>query len=134
MENIEKKHCGLDINRTLKSFDKRAFPTFKEITTFVRASINLISEFDKYLLHDINLVTYADRIIVKYLNDRKACRLNNIFSKDSQTAEKSLRQILFQNGFISQNPNDVDEFCKDISNLSVQKAKKALLDGTFMLE
>ncbi len=58
--------------------------------------------------------------------------MNNIFSKDSQTAEKSLRQILFQNGFISENPNDVDEFCKDISNLSVQNAKEALLNGTFL--
>lgn len=60
--------------------------------------------------------------------------MNNIFSKDSQTAEKSFRQILFQNGFISENPNDVDEFCKDISNLSVQNAKEALLNGTFLFE
>lgn len=132
VENIKEKHCGLDANQTLESFDNCAFPTFKEITSFVRASINLISEFDKCLLNDINLVTYADRIIVKYLNDRKEYRLNNIFSKDSQTAEKSLRQILFQNGFISENPNDVDEFCKDISNLSVQNAKEALLNGTFL--
>lgn len=134
VENIKEKHCGLDANQTLESFDNCAFPTFKEITSFVRASINLISEFDKCLLNDINLVTYADRIIVKYLNDKKEYRLNNIFSKDSQTAEKSLRQILFQNGFIAQNPNGVDEFCKDISNLSVQNAKEALLNGTFLFE
>lgn len=131
-ESIKKKHCGLCIDQTLKSFDGGEFPTFKEITSFVRASIRLMSEFDKYLLHDIDLVTYADRIIVKYLNDRKEHRLNNIFSKDSRTAEKSLRQILFQNGFTAQNPNGVDEFCKTISDLSVQNAKKALSSGTFI--
>lgn len=135
VESIKKNYCGLHIDQTLKSFYACEFPTFKEITSFVRASISLISEIDTCLLEDIDLVTYADRIIVKYLSDReecKECRLNNIFSKDSQTAEKSLRQILFQNGFTSQNPNGVDEFCNNISHLSVQNAKKALSVGTFI--
>lgn len=131
-ENIKENYCGLHIDQTLKSFYDCGFPTFKEITSFVRASINLISEIDRCLLCNIDLVTYADRIIVKYLSDKKEYRLNNIFSKDSQTAEKSLRHILFQNGFISKDFNEVDEFCNTISYLSVQNAKKALEDGTFI--
>lgn len=131
-EYIEENHCGLIIDQTLKSFDDFGFPTFKEITSFVRASIRLITELDKHLLQDISLVTYADRIIVKYLNDSKQSRLNNIFSKDPQTAERSIRQILFQNGFTQQPLNEVDEFCKQISKLSVQEAKIKLTHGTFV--
>lgn len=129
---IAEKHCGLSIDETLNSFDKYDFPTFKEITSFVRASINLVSELDKLLLCSIDLVTYSDRIIVNYLNNKKDVRLNNIFSKDSRTAERSIRQILIQNGFTAQHPNDIDKFCKDISNMTFQEAKKALMNGTFI--
>lgn len=132
LEKIKEKHCGLSINETLSSFDKYDFPTFKEITSFVRASINLVSELDKCLLRSIDLVTYSDRIIVNYLNNNKNIRLNNIFSKDSKTAEKSIRQILFQNGFTAQNPNAIDEFCKNISYMTFQEAKIALINGTFI--
>lgn len=132
LEKIKENHCGLSIDETLTSFDNCGFPTFKEITSFVRASINLASELDKCLLHDIDLVTYSDRIIVNYLINKKELRLNNIFSKDSKTAERILRQILFQNGFTPQNPNAIDEFCKDISNMNFQAAKMALTNGTFI--
>lgn len=132
IEKIKEKHCGLSIDETLISFDNCDFPTFKEITSFVRASINLVSELDRCLLDDIDLVTYSDRIIVDYLNTKKDIRLNNIFSKDSKTAEKNIRQILAQNGFTPLPPNAVDEFCKNVSNMDFQTAKTALKNGTFI--
>ena len=143
-EKIEESHCGLNIQQTLKSFDCNEFPSFKEVTSFVRASVNFASEVDKYLLRDISWVTYADRIIINYLkavkeytdesnrHEMRERRLNNIFSKDTQSIEKSIRQILFQHGFTSQNPNDVDEFCKNISLLSFQDAKTKLAHGSFI--
>lgn len=130
---IEKTHCGLNIDETLKSFDAGGFPTFKEVTSFVRASINLISEIDHDLLITTNLTNYADRIIVNYFSNRKDLRLNNIFSKDSKTAKKSIKQILFQNGFTPDDPNDIDEFCEQISQMDAQKARNALESGTFII-
>ena len=125
------KHCGLNITSTLKSFDKCGFPTFKEVSSFVRASINLVSEMDEQLIYNIGMVRYADRVIIKYLSEDKENRLNNIFSKDLQTAEKSLKQILYQNGFIARNENDVDRFCTEISALNYREAKSRLELGTF---
>lgn len=144
LKKIEESYCGLNIQQTLKSFDCNEFPSFKEVTSFVRASVNFTSEIDKCLLRDINWVTYADRIIVnhlktvkghtdkKKLEEMQKCNLNKIFSKDAQTAEKSIRLILFQHGFTPQEPNDVDEFCKNISHLSFQDAKTRLSYGSFI--
>lgn len=130
-EKIKKDHCGLSIDQTLQSFYKSEFPTFKEITTFVRASVNLISQIDRCLLQNIDLVTYADRVVVKYLNEDKN-RMNNLFSKDVQTRVKTIRQLLFQNGFILEEPNDVDEFCLKIANLSMQEARIKLTNRTII--
>lgn len=132
LESITENHCGLNIQQTLKSFDGYSSPSFKEVTSFVRASINLISELDKCLLSDIGYVEYADKIIVKYLSDDSNRKLNNIFSKDEQTAEKSIRQILFQHGFTPQNPNNVDQFCRTIAKLNFQEAKIRLQQETFI--
>jgi hypothetical protein len=132
--NIFKDHCDLDINSTLKSFDQYEFPTFKEVTSFVRASINLVSEIDRCLVNDMDKVGYADRILINYLSDDKKDKLNNIFSKDSQTAEKTIKQILSQNGFVFRNINDVDMFCKHISKLNYKEAKHRLSDGTFVID
>lgn len=131
-EEIKKKHCGLSIHETLESFDKSAVPTFKEVTSFVRASINLVSDLDKCLLRNINGVIYADRILSFYFNQDKNPRLNNIFSKDSKAIEKSIRQILIQNGFTTTSSNAIDKFCNDVAKMSFQEAKKALTSGTFI--
>lgn len=142
-DEIMRTHCGLCIEQTLASFNKHNSPSFKEVTSFVRASINWVSEVDKKILHDIDWVSYSDRIIVTYLNDVKNCktekerkekiarRLNNIFSKDAEYTEKSVRQILFQYGFTSEKPNDVDEFCKMISHLSFQNIKNCATRKSF---
>ena len=130
--SIQTNHCGLDIEATLKSFDSVNCPTFKEVTSFVRASINLASTIDRYLLNDIDKVEFADKIIIKYISDLKNVRLNNIFSKDPQTAEKTIKQVLFQNGFSENNSNNVDMYCKNIAKLSYAQAKRKFETGTFI--
>lgn len=134
-EVIKSYHCGLDIEQTLKSFDRPDLLTFKEITSFIRASTNLVYEIDKHLIRDIKPKEYADRIVIHYINSDKSKRLNNIFSKDSATAERVIRQILRQNGFTldnDENDEDVDQYCKSISTLSYIDAKLKLQGGSFL--
>ena len=128
--NILSNHCGLEIASTLKSFDQTEVPSFKEVASFVKATIDLVYEIDKSLIDDIDQVKYADSIIIKYLSNKT--RLNNIFSKDQQTAEKSIKQILFQNGFSANTANDVDLYCECTSKLSYKEAKCKLEAGTFI--
>lgn len=130
--SIQTNHCGLDIGATIRSFDSSHFPTFKEVTSFVRASINLVSAIDRCLLNDIDKVEFADKIMIKYINDLKDTRLNNIFSKDSRTAEKTIKQVLLQNGFFENNRNSVDIYCKSIAKLSYAEAKCQFEKGTFI--
>lgn len=131
-EQIQTAHCGLNIKETLCSFDQHSFPTFKELTSFIRSSINLVYTIDSCLIADIDIVQYADRVLVKYLNDNKRVRLNNLFSKDSKTAEKSIKQLLFQNGFTDGERNAVDIYCERVSTLNHKEAVRRLEHGTFI--
>lgn len=132
-ELIYGKHCGLDIAVTLQSFDNSGLPTFKEITSFVRASIQCVEELDQKLLADIDRVDFADRVIVHYMKNGNSNRIDNVFSKDQQTIEKTLRQILFQNGFAPGEANEVDQYCARMSALKYSEVKQRLENRTLIV-
>ena len=51
--------------------------------------------------------------------DDMAKVINNIFSKDTTTARRIIKQILAQNGFTTgDTENEVDVFCERVSELS----------------
>lgn len=131
-EEIKMNYRGLDIKKTLDSFDNRRDPTFKEVASFVSSSINLIRSIDAILISDLDLRDYADRVIIHYLRENKISRLNNLFSKNQDMTVKSLRQILFHSGFTAGDKNEIDEFCASISHLDFAKAKVRCENGTFI--
>ena len=130
---IKKEYSGLDICQTLEAFAVTSFPTFKEVAAFVKASIHLIYEIDAQLIQRVNLEKYADQVLIKYFRQNENSRLNNIFSKDQKTKDKSLRQVLLQYGFHNEEcNNEVDELCDKIAKLNFYNAKKKYMNRTFI--
>jgi len=129
---IAKTHCGLDIVCTLNSFDKNQQPSFKEVTSFVRSSINLVYEIDRHLVQSLDTSRYTDRTIMNYLKERDD-RFENIFSKDQATILSKLRQILKNNHFTdTSDENDVDIVCNRISKLNHSEAKACYIANSFL--
>lgn len=130
---IKSNYCNLDIDETLERFFKKDVPTFKETTSFVRATINLVYEIDGKLLSNINLSSYAQSIIIGHIKQNKNKRLNDIFSKGSETAYKKLLQILVQNGFKYDEDDSIECLCKKISELKYEYVAECVDKGTFTI-
>ena len=139
----EKHH--LDFREMLRSFDSKSIPKFKEITSLVNATINLLYQIDSSLINQIGFLNYADRIVVNYFRSDPVKRLNNVFSKEPGHAEKAIRQILLQYGFAVQEvvdhdtgkiiktiTNEVDDYCATFAEMSYSHAKQYLKLGTFI--
>lgn len=125
-------YCGLDINSTIKSFEQSNVPTFKEVASLIKATIDLIYEIDNKLIKNLELISYADQIFITYFKDNFESRLNNIFSKDQERKKKALRQLLKINGFSEKSENEIDEFCDKISRLNSTEAKIKYNTGSFI--
>lgn len=139
-EFVKTDFCGLDVCEMLESFDRGEVPSFKEVTSLVRASINYVYEIDRILLTDLDLVSYADRTLMFYLREKSGSskgdpnpRVDNIFSKDVSSRKRMLQQILMQNGFTASiSPNKVDDFCETVSKLNYQKIVGLLEAGSLI--
>lgn len=139
-EFIKADFCGLDIGEMLSSFESSEIPSFKEVTALVRATTNYVYEVDRILLDRLDLVSYADRVLMSYLREKAASserntnpRIDNIFSKDISSRKRMLQQILMQNGFTTSiSPNAVDDFCENVSKLNYQKIAGLLEAGSLV--
>ncbi|HET6747351.1 MAG TPA: hypothetical protein VFH06_04575 [Candidatus Saccharimonadales bacterium] len=133
-EAIKAKYRGLDIQLALESFYKKQPPTFKEVASLVSASIDLVYAIDEALISELDKVVYADRVIIKYLKSDISRRLNGLFSNEKEKINKSLQQILMQNGFSKSDEadNEIDQLCLDISSLSFDEIKTCLSNGSFI--
>ena len=129
---INTAYCGLNVDTMIESFHKSEYPKFKEVAAWIRATINFVYEIDKKLIDNISLLNYADMILIEYFSQNEKIRLDKIFSKDQKRIEKSLRQVLLQNGFCDEGKNEIDEMCLALSKLTYGEAKLKYNGGTFI--
>lgn len=123
---------GLDIERTLVSFDKYNVPSFKELTSMIKSTINYVYVIDKKFIKEIDMVSYADKILYKYIKTDSIRRLDNIFSKDIKTRKRVTRNILKDYGFNNEIDDRVDNFIERFIKLDYTLVKRMLTNGSFV--
>jgi hypothetical protein len=128
---ISSVHSGMDIERSLDSFEKKLVPTLKEVTTFVKSTIELLYIIDETLIANLDLIEYSDQVLIDYFSESTTKRIDNIFSKDEVRKHKAIRQILLQASFNNSEENEVDEFCRLIAALTCKKATSYIEQKSF---
>jgi len=123
---------NLDNNRMLKNFDELKEPSFKEVASMVRASINFIYKIDSKLLKKVDSVKYADKVIYYYIKEDKIKRLDNLFSKDENSRERIIKNILENYGFNEKEDRNVDNFILKLKCYKFDDAKKKYEKGSFL--
>lgn len=112
---------GLDITRTLENFNNNEVPKFKEITAFIRAAIKLVEKIDQQLLRKLDKETFYKDVLSAYLSDNFYQKLDNIWSKDQGSRERTLINIFKQNGIVfDANNSEIIKY----SNMTYNDAKK----------
>jgi len=124
IEEIFDNFNGLDIERTLISFKNSRVPTFKEVASMVRATLNYVYDVDCKLLSTLNYIEYVNEIVSNYLFQGDSNRFDAIFSKTNEVKLKKIRQILQNNGFDNTNDAVVDTRCNEIASFSYKDAKQ----------
>jgi hypothetical protein len=88
----------LEIDKTISNFNKNDVPTFKEITSFVRASLEFVNALDTVLLKNLDLNVYIKEILSSYISEDIEKRLNSIWSTDKVTKERKIIRLLLAHG------------------------------------
>lgn len=82
---IKNEFCGLEIKETLKHFKGGKSPTFKEVTSLIRAIHKYIEILDSFLLSKIDIARYTFELLDKFFSE-------NVNEKKSYPTLKSGRQ------------------------------------------
>lgn len=96
---LEERHSGLNVEDMLKDFDSGQAIKHKIVSSFCKATQDLLYEIDRRLMDEINLERYMRAIINKYLQVHK----DNLCLKWSRAGfdrEKFINQIFISNGFV----------------------------------
>lgn len=131
-EMIVKNYNGLDIIRLLNNFDSGNVPTFKEIASMIRATINLVYKIESKLIENIDYKYYIDKVLYKYVKQNQKKMLNNIFSKCESEKKRIVINILKNSGFIEGENEVVDNFITDFISLNYSLAKNKYENGSFI--
>jgi hypothetical protein len=129
---IMKRHNGMDITLTIERFENKQVPTFKETASMIKATIEYVYQLDNYLIESLDLLTYSDKIIIKYIRENLEKRLRNIYNNDDESRVKVIRNILSEYGLNEKENSSLDDFVFNLSKLSYSSAKDRYNKGTFI--
>ncbi|QHC70781.1 hypothetical protein [Rathayibacter sp. VKM Ac-2801] len=101
-QDIALEHRGLDVSRSIKSFERGDAPTFKEVASFVAAGQQLVAALDVRAITKMNVQQYAESILSTHLS--AAFTLNaqvyaQYWSGNQAKTHKRLTTLLAQLGF-----------------------------------
>lgn len=113
---IKEKFCGLIIEETLKHFNEGKAPTFKEVTSLIRATQKYIEILDIFLLTRIDIVRYTydllNRFFAENMNEkilystltkeRRDIKINNILHNWSFSESKTESGVCLQNAILKE--------------------------------
>lgn len=96
---INADFCGLDILRTIESFQSNNDPTMKEVTSFIRSICGFSKILDNFAFNsELKLTKYATHVLHRYFDEHlKQKQLFPTLTEDKQI--KKLTTLLINNGF-----------------------------------
>lgn len=131
-EILREAHRGLDVERSVLSFEHGGAPTFKEVASFIAAAQKLVQLCDTAAIAKMDLDQYAESTLSRYFSD---LHVNNaqVFSQywpnDPVKTSQRLKNVLKQLGFteIGISSNISLDFFDSITHLTAKKAGSRLL-------
>lgn len=123
-ENIFENYRHLNIEDTLVRFYDFKEPTFKEITSMIRACIDLIKYLDFIFINKLNTKNYTEEILKDYFS---RIPLENVFSKDVDTKKRKIMNIFREYGFVDEDNLEMTDLINEKVKLNYQTAMKFYL-------
>lgn len=125
---ISLEHRGLDIDRSIASFERGDAPTFKEVASFIAAGQQLVEALDSAVMTKMNIEQYAEFTLCKYFSAAFASN-RQVFSQfwpgDPAKTHQRLTNLLTQLGFTLGEPFSrlSFDFLHAISRLTAHEAR-----------
>jgi len=110
-ELIRNKYSGLDIIRTLKSFDANKPPTFKEAASLVRSLIDFVYLVDHELILKLDKEKYINDLLHHYFKDNS---ITKFFNSDKEKMLSKIKNIFKQYGLIVDQNKDQIGYIEEI--------------------
>lgn len=127
-EAISLVHRGLDIDRSITSFERGAAPTFKEVASFIAAGHQLVEALDSAVMTKMNVEQYAETALCKHFSAAFTSN-RQVFSQfwpgDPAKTQQRLTNLLTQLGFTRGEPlaRLSSDFLDEISRLAAHEAR-----------
>ena len=133
-QEIASDYQGLDVARLLDSAGRSHAPTFKEVTSLVRAAHKFVEQVDGQLLGRSDLDIYVKNILSHYISVAPSERTSNVWGKDPSRRLASLVQICKQYGMMEPNHDTLNRtsvhLLQEISSWTPTQAKAELCATT----
>ncbi|PRB66783.1 hypothetical protein [Arthrobacter sp. MYb213] len=125
---IAETHRGLDIKRSIETFENGTAPTFKEVASFIAATQSLVESFDSAAIKKMDIQCYAESRLRDYFS-REFIGNRQIFSqywatnpdKSFQRLSNLLTQLGFSRG--THIASLSSEYLKSIAHLTASDAR-----------
>lgn len=131
-QGISLAHRGLDITRSVASFERGDAPTFKEVASFIAAGQQLVAALDLAVLTKMNVEQYAETTLRQYLTDAFTSN-RQVFSQfwpgEPAKSHQRLTNLLTQLGFTRGEPLELlsSDFLTQLSELAAREARERYL-------
>ncbi|WP_168915240.1 hypothetical protein [Microcella flavibacter] len=126
--DIASSHRGLDVNRSIASYESGKPPTFKEVASFIAGAHSLIASIDSKAIEQMDVQEHAESLLrehfsVKFANNRQI--FAQFWPGDPKKSHKRIGTLLVQLGFteIDARASLAPEFVESVARLSASEAR-----------
>lgn len=127
--NISAVHRGLDIARSIETFERGNAPTFKEVASFISAGQVLVESLDASAVGKMDVQQYAESTLRSHLSSifvRNAQVYSQYWPGDPAKSRQRLTNLLAQLGFTRGPAHSqlTPEYLESISLLTARAARE----------
>lgn len=126
------QHSGLDVQLTIERYDNGQAPTFKDVATMISGVQRTVRDIDVALITSVDLESFADDVIRRYLSDSKDSNVvPKLWPGSPEKTAQRLTTLLRQHGMaVSEDPSDpalARNYLSEVASLAPRQAKQRYL-------